>query len=115
MINRRLNTLESKKQNLLRQNAQVRHARSNSHESVAMSQAQEMMIRHSINESGHTNIDPFLPGENTITSMPANICFIMGSTCLQTDFIYETFILQATLTTERRVQTVDWAWAATST
>ena len=69
MLSRRLNTLESKKQNLisnLRQNAQVRHARSNSHENVAMSQAQEMMMRHSINEPGHTNIDPFLAGKNII-------------------------------------------------
>merc|ERR1712012_1504198 len=67
------------KQNLLRQNAQVRHARSNSHESVAMSQAQEMMMRHSINESGHTNIDPFLPGNTHNREESADSGLGMGS------------------------------------
>lgn len=38
--------------------------RSASHENVAMTQAQEMMMRHSLNDGtpGHTNIDPFLAG-----------------------------------------------------
>ena len=68
MLSRRLNTLEKQKNLItnLRQNAQVRHARSNSHENVAMSQAQEMMMRHSLNEPGHTNIDPFLAGKNSM-------------------------------------------------
>merc|ERR1719474_281824 len=41
-----------------------RHQRQNSGE-TQMSQAQEMMMRHSLNEGGpaHTNIDPFLAGE----------------------------------------------------
>ena len=52
-----LKMLETKRQNLFRQ-SQVR-PRSSSHENVAMSQAQEMMMRHSLND-GTTNIDPFL-------------------------------------------------------
>jgi len=52
-----LKMLETKRQNLFRQ-SQVR-PRSASHENVAMSQAQEMMMRHSLND-GNTNIDPFL-------------------------------------------------------
>jgi len=52
-----LKMLETKRQNLF-QRSQVR-PRSSSHENVAMSQAQEMMMRHSLND-GTTNIDPFL-------------------------------------------------------
>ena len=52
-----LKMLETKRQNLY-QRSQVR-PRSSSHENVAMSQAQEMMMRHSLND-GTTNIDPFL-------------------------------------------------------
>lgn len=54
-----LKMLETKRQNLF-QRSQVR-PRSSSHENVAMSQAQEMMMRHSLND-GTTNIDPFLAG-----------------------------------------------------
>merc|ERR1719356_1873794 len=41
---------------------QTARPRSASQENVAMSQAQEMMMRHSLSEGtpGHTNIDPFL-------------------------------------------------------
>ena len=52
-----LKMLETKRQNLFQRN-QVR-PRSSSHENVAMSQAQEMMMRHSLND-GTTNLDPFL-------------------------------------------------------
>ena len=64
-----LKMLETKRQNLFRQ-SQVR-PRSSSHENVAMSQAQEMMMRHSLNDGtpGHTNIDPFLAGDNRYPSM----------------------------------------------
>ena len=43
------------------QRNQVRHR---NNDNVSMSQAQEMMMRHSLNDGvpGHTNIDPFLSG-----------------------------------------------------
>ena len=50
--------LEQKRMQLI-----SRHQRQNSGE-TQMSQAQEMMMRHSLNEGApaHTNIDPFLAG-----------------------------------------------------
>lgn len=53
-----LKMLETKRQNLFQRQVRPRSA---SHENVAMSQAQEMMMRHSLND-GTTNIDPFLAG-----------------------------------------------------
>ena len=63
------NMMESRKKQLHlagRAGAAAGRPRSASHENVAMTQAQEMMMRHTLNEGGppHTNIvDPFLAGE----------------------------------------------------
>lgn len=57
--------------------------RSASHENVAMSQAQEMMMRHSLNDGANTNIDPFLasgqPGETHNRQESADSGLGMGS------------------------------------
>jgi len=63
------NMMESRKKQLHlagRAGAAAGRPRSASHENVAMTQAQEMMMRHTLNEGGppHTNIvDPFLAGQ----------------------------------------------------
>lgn len=62
-LNMKWNMLEKKKMQLSNfQRNQVRHR---NNDNVSMSQAQEMMMRHSLNDGvpGHTNIDPFLSGE----------------------------------------------------
>jgi len=57
--------------------------RSASHENVAMTQAQEMMMRHSLNDGANTNIDPFLasgqPGETHNRQESADSGLGMGS------------------------------------
>ena len=62
-----LRKMESRQKFLLRA-SQGGRARSASQENVAMTQAQEMMMRHSLSDgtavSAHTNIDPFLGGEH---------------------------------------------------
>ena len=78
-----LKMLETKRQSLFQRN-QVR-PRSSSHENVAMSQAQEMMMRHSLNDGqgANTNIDPFLasgqPGETHNRQESADSGLGMGS------------------------------------
>jgi len=67
-LNHQWKMLESKKRALAgfpRPGVGGVRGRSASHENVAMTQAQEMMMRHSLNDGtpGHTNIDPFLAGQ----------------------------------------------------
>ena len=73
-LNHQWKMLESKKRALAgfpRPGVGGVRGRSASHENVAMTQAQEMMMRHSLNDGtpGHTNIDPFLAGDNRYPSM----------------------------------------------
>ena len=79
--------LENKKRALAftRPGAGGVRGRSASHENVSMTQAQEMMMRHTLNEGGapgHTNIDPFLggqPGETHNRQESADSGLGMGS------------------------------------
>ena len=51
--------------------------RSASHENVAMSQAQEMMMRHSLNDGANTNIDPFLASRTwSMMTDPASLMVV---------------------------------------
>lgn len=74
--------LENKRNQLQRQ---IQRPRSASQENVAMTQAQEMMMRHSLSDGapGHTSIDPFLgqgnPGEAHNRQESADSGLGMGS------------------------------------
>lgn len=74
--------LENRKNQLQRQ---IQRPRSASQENVAMTQAQEMMMRHSLSDgvTGHTSIDPFLgqgnPGEAHNRQESADSGLGMGS------------------------------------
>ena len=77
-----LSKIQHKRNQMMRQ---IQRPRSASQENVAMSQAQEMMMRHSLSEGtpGHTSIDPFLgqgnPGEAHNRQESADSGLGMGS------------------------------------
>jgi len=86
--------IELRKQKLNFQRNQVR-PRSSSHENVAMSEAQQMMMRHSITDGPptHTNIDPFLSGETHARTESADSGLGMGS-CNNLGIIHEDMNLE---------------------
>jgi len=77
-----LSKIQHKRNQMMRQ---IQRPRSASQENVAMTQAQEMMMRHSLSDGtpGHTSIDPFLgqgnPGEAHNRQESADSGLGMGS------------------------------------